>query len=217
VTFVTIQDRVMARTNLTTTTARTRVKAMINERLRSIATSTNLGRVRFGSVSINTVADTNTITTTGLVKAFTVSIPVENRVLEERTTAQLREYDTDVSQNALPQFYAVKAVNATTLTLQLYPEPDAVYAVVIEGVLTGTDLTADGDVPGLPEDFHDILVFGALADEYPHLKDLESAAYYEGKFEQRKKDLRMWMAKRSFLSRGVEQGTYPSNWWVAGL
>jgi hypothetical protein len=216
VTFVNIQDRVMARTNLTSTTARTRIKAFVNERLRAVATSVNMGRVRFGAISINTVANTNTITTTGLVKAFTVSIPLENVTLEERTTDQLRAYDQDVSENGVPRFYAVKAVNATTLTLQLYPEPDAIYAVAIEGVLTGTDLSADGDVAGIPEDFHDLLVFGALADEFPHLSKLEEAAYYEGKFEQRLKALRMWIAKRSFLSRGLEKGNTSSYWWLTG-
>jgi hypothetical protein len=216
VTFVNIQDRVMARTNLSSTTARTRIKAYVNERLRRVATSTNVGRVRFGSVSINTVANVNTITSTGLVKIVTASIPAENQILDERTTDQLRNYDTDVSQNGVPRFFAVKAVNATTLTVQLYPEPDAIYAVVLEGILTGTDLSADADVPGLPEDFHDILIFGALADELPHLQRTDEAAYYEDKFEKRLSDLKYFLAKSAYLRR-PEMGNVFSHWWLAGV
>jgi hypothetical protein len=216
VTFVNIQDRVMARTNLSSTTARTRIKAYVNERLRRVATSTNVGRVRFGSVSINTVANVNTITSTGLVKIVTASIPAENQILDERTTDQLRNYDTDVSQNGVPRFFAVKAVNATTLTVQLYPEPDAIYAVVLEGILTGTDLSADADVPGLPEDFHDILIFGALADELPHLQRTDEAAYYEDKFEKRLSDLKYFIAKSAYLRR-TEMGNVFSHWWLAGV
>jgi hypothetical protein len=206
----------MARTNLTTTAARDRIKAYVNERLRRVATSTNVGRVRFGSVSINTVANVNTITSTGLVKIVTASIPAENQILDERTTDQLRSYDTDVSQNGVPRFFAVKAVNATTLTVQLYPEPDAIYAVVLEGILTGTDLSADADVPGLPEDFHDVLIFGALADELPHLQRTDEAAYYEDKFEKRLSDLKYFLAKSAYLRR-VETGNVFSHWWLAGV
>jgi hypothetical protein len=216
VTFKNIQDRVMARTNLTSTDARSRLKNHINERLRRVATSTNVGRVRFGSVSINTVANVNTITSTGLVKIVTASIPAENQILDERTTDQLRNYDTDVSQNGVPRFFAVKAVNATTLTVQLYPEPDAIYAVVLEGILTGTDLSADADVPGLPEDFHDILIFGALADELPHLQRTDEAAYYEDKFEKRLSDLKYFLAKSAYLRR-PEMGNVFSHWWLAGV
>lgn len=210
-TFQNIQDRVMARLNLTSTTARTRIKEFINERLRRVATSTNVGRVRWGSVSINTVANVNTITTTGLVRAFAVSIPARNRTLEERTTDQLREYDADVSQNGVPRFFAVRKVNATTVELQLFPKPDAVYAVVIEGVLTGTDLSANGDVPGLPEDFHDILIFGALADELPHLQRSDEALEFERRFEKRLSELRYYIACRRYAR--VDEGDPLSNWW----
>lgn len=216
-TFKQIQDRVLARTNLTTTVARTRVKEFINERLRRVATSVNVGRVRAGSVSVNTVANNNAITTTGLVHIKAITIPAQNMMLDERTVEQLRTYDPDISENGIPRYYAVRKVNATTLELMLYPEPDAIYAVTIDGILTGTDLTADGDIAGLPEDFHDILIYGALADEYPHLKDTDMSVYFETKFDERVKDLRYYMAKSAWLRR-TEPGRDPwLYWWLPGL
>lgn len=206
----------MARTNLTTTVARTRVKAYLNERLRRVATSVNCGRVRQGSVSINSVANVNTITTTGLVKVKTVSIPLENRVLDERTADQLRTYDPDVSENGIPRYYAIQKINPTTLTLQLYPEPDAIYAIAIEGILTGTDMSVDADVPGVPEDFHDVLIYGALADEYPHVKDTENSLLFENKFDARLKELRYYIAKSAYLSR-VEKCDPWFYWWLPGI
>lgn len=212
-TFVQLQDRVMGRLNLTTTAARTRIKEYLNERLRRVATSTNVGRVRYGSVSTNTTDNAETITPTGVIKMRTVSIPTQNRILDERTTDQIRTYDADRSHEGVPRYYAVQKINATTLQLLLWPKPDAAYAVVTEGMLTGTDLSSDSDVPGLPEDFHDLLIFGALADEYPHLEKTELALLNEQKFERRLSDLKYFISKSTYLRR-VEQGDPWAFWWL---
>lgn len=210
-TFVQIQDRVLARATQSSTVARTRVKEYINEILRKIATSTNCARVRSGTVSINTVDGTKTITSTGLVKVQSVTIPAENRVLEERSADQIRLMDPDASQEGLPRYFVVQKFNATTCTLRLWPTPDAIYAVEIDGVLTGTDLSADADVPGLPEDFHDMLVTGALAKERDHLEKFDLALKGEQEFEQRLSSLKYFLNKSAFLRR--QDAERP--WWYA--
>lgn len=218
-TFVNLQDRVMARLNLTTTAARTRIKDILNERLRRVATSTNVGRTRYGAISTATVAATPTVTTTGgggqpgIIKVRTVSIPLENRVLDERTVDQMKTYDPDLSQTGIPRFYAIQKINATTLLIRLWPTPDAVYTLTIEGILAGTDMSADADVPGMPEDFHDMLVYGALADEYPHLEKTDLALFNEQKFEKRLSDLKYFIAKSAYLRR-VELGDPWGMWWL---
>jgi hypothetical protein len=209
-TFLQLQDRVLARTTQSSTEARTRVKGYINRRLRRIATSNNCGRVRQGTVSINTVAGTATITTTGLVKVHTVRIPTQNRVLDERTLDQMRLLDPDDSRDGVPQFFAVQGYNAATCTVRLLPIPDAVYAVSIDGILSGTELSADGDIPGLPEDFHDLLESGAIADEFKHLRQLEDAMVEEQVWKDRLSELKMWLAKSKWLSN-VDKDR---EWWM---
>jgi hypothetical protein len=199
----------MARSNQTSPVARTRIKAFLNERLREVSTATNCARVRWGIVSINTVADTATITTTGLVKVQTVRIPAQNRLLEERKVDQLRLLDPDESERGIPRLFGVQAFNAITCTLRFHPIPNAIYAVTIEGVLKGTDLSADADVAGMPEDYHDILLTGALASEYAHLEKLDLAVIHEQKFEKRIRDLKYFMGKASWLT----QVHTVDDWW----
>lgn len=221
-TYVTIQDRVLNRLRLTSTTARTRVKARINERIRAAQASVGLGKLRRGTVSVNTASGNPALTTTGLVKVFTVVIPAEARVLTERSLDFLRNLDPNNDNTGVPLYYAVKAVTATAVTLQLYPIPNAIYAVQIDGLLVGSDLSADADVPGMPEDFHDLIIDGVLADEFADQEDKgELVGYHEAKHEKRLRDLRYFLAKSAYLHTRQDGNAtdYPwwavhGNWWV---
>src|SRR5687767_13897307 len=107
-TFKTIQDRVMARTNLSWIRARDAVKGFINERYHRLQTSIGLGRVRRGTVEFPTVVSTATYTPSSLVKPIQISYPDGNRVLGERTENELREIDPNFSQTGAPELYAVQ-------------------------------------------------------------------------------------------------------------
>jgi hypothetical protein len=211
-TFVNLQDRVMDRGNRTSSESRDRVKTFLNERLRSLQSSVGLGHLRRGTVSLNTTGGTATLTTTGLVKVFTVTLPALNTVLREVSLDTIRVKDPSSSSSGAPQEYAVKSVGATSLVLMLWPEPDAAYALSVDGLLVGTDMSADGDVPGMPEDFHDTLVFGALADEYDHDGDTKMALRMETRFESRKRELRYFLAKSAY-KRDKANNYEPYPWW----
>lgn len=211
-TFKQIQDRVMARTNLTSADARARVKDFINERLRAAQTSCNLGAVRRTTVTAATVPDTATVTPSNLIKAITIVIPDLNRPLGERSLDQLRTFDAANQWKGAPELWAVKSVGATSVTLQLQPIPDDVYTLQIDGIAPGVTLENDNDVPVLPEDFHDLLVFGALADELDHL-ERPGSGKAEAKYEQRLRELRYWLAKSAYLHRAQNTEFDVSNWW----
>lgn len=53
----------------------------------------------------------------------------------------------------------------------LWPTPSGVISYNVDITRAVTDLAHDTDVPVLPEDFHDVLMLGALADEYQRLND----------------------------------------------
>lgn len=208
-TYKNIQDRVLSRLNLSSTTARTRVKEFINERLRRLHTSISLTKTRHGSVTLTAASGIGILTTTGVVKVVTISIPAQRRVLLESTLPQLRAMDPTGTETGIPRYFAVTRINALTVLLKFYPIPDADYILTIDGVLTGADLSADADVPGFTEDFHDALVFGALADEYAHMgKDAESARF-DKQFERRMGELRYFMAKAAW-----KRSLYGEEWYT---
>lgn len=207
-TFVQLQNDVMERMGLTHTDSRTRVKRFLNQRLRRLVTNLGLGRLgRRSTITFVTVATTKTYTPSTLIKPFSVIYTAGNLVLEELTQAQLRALDADDSQTGAPRAFVVVAYGATTVTLRIWPTPDAVYTLTVDGLITGTDLSADGDVPAFPEDYHDVLIFGAEADELEKMEKYDLAAKKEAAYEKRMRELRYFLAKSAYL--GVQPGTSP--------
>ena len=212
-TFKEVQDRVMARFNLTSDDARDRIKNHINERLRRAQTSCSMGRVRRGTVITNTVDGVNTITPIGVIKHITTSIPAQRVILVERSPDQLRNLDIGNEQTGVPRKFAITNIHPDGFTMQLSPVPGDVYAVHIDGILVGGDMVEDEEIPGLPEDFHDLLVFGALADEYDKTDDDQSEKF-KREYKDRLKDLRYFVAKAVYLRRVQGGGT--AYWWLHG-
>lgn len=217
-TYKQVQDRVLDRLNLTSTDARTRIKNFINERYRNAVTSCSMQRVRMGNFSATTVSGATTVTVSG-AKPVTITMPALNRGLGERSLDQLRSYDPSGQWSGAPQFYAVTNFGAQNFTLQLMPKPDGAYVLNIDGYALGIDLTADADLPAFPEDFHDLLIFGVLADEYDHMGEEDKALKQEAKFARRLADLRYFIAKSTYLHR-LQNGTMmeSSSWfWLYGF
>lgn len=211
-TFVELQNQVMARMNLTTTEARTRIKSFLNIRMRSLQTSIGLGQVRFASGTFPTVAGTFTYSPTNLIKPLALSIPALNRVLDERTKDQILIMDPGLQQTGAPIFYAITNYGATSCTLYLWPKPDAIYTIGYDGIIKGTDMVADGDIPVVPEDFHDILIFGATSDELLHKEKIPLSREMGQQVVTRTGELRYFIGKSAYL--GLMQGD--SAWWGWG-
>lgn len=210
-TFKQLQDRVMDRLKLSSTDARDRVKNHINERYRAVATSCGMIAVRFGTVTLNTVNGTKTYSPATLIHPITIAYPGGNRVLTEISQDQMRQLDPDENMTGEPFHYVVQKYNVDTVTLRIWPTPNAAYALTIDGILTGTDLSADGDKPALPEDFHDVLLFGALGDELMKLEKINLAESFERKFQTRLGELRYFIAKTAYLPQ--RQGDNALWWW----
>lgn len=212
-TFLNLQDRVMARVNRTSTEARTRIMSFLNERVRALQSSAGLARTRGGTVTLATVSGNNTLTTTGLVKITTASIPAQNVILGEVSFDTIRAADPAFTLTGVPRQFAVKTHGATSLGLILYPKPDAIYSVQLDGLLVGSDMSNDSDIPGLPDDFHDAIELGALSDEYAHDEKTDMALHFDARFKERTRELRYFMAKSAYLTRRQnDRSVMP--WWV---
>jgi hypothetical protein len=76
----------------------------------------------------------------------------------------------------------------------LYPIPSAAITYSADITRPVTDLTHPTDQAAIPDDFADVLVLGALADEYQHLADPRwSAAMTE--YKERENQLKYWLAE----------------------
>ena len=210
-TFKNLQDNVMGRLNLTSAEARARVKIFLNQRYRKLQTSVGLGRVRFGTVTQNTAAGTYTYSPAGLVKPMTITYAGGNKVLDVWSMDQIRNVDPDSSQTGPPIVYVIQKFNATSCTIYVWPKPDAIYALTIDGIVSGTDMAADGDVPAFPEDFHDAIEFGATSDELKHMEKYDKSKDMNVEAEGRVRELRYFMAKNAYLT--MSQGDDRSRWW----
>lgn len=73
--------------------------------------------------------------------------------------------------------------------LQIYPLPQGSTALTVEYVAMPADLSADADLPVFPEQFHDLLVVGAVARAYRDDGNNEQASAYENEFAQMLKPL----------------------------
>lgn len=73
--------------------------------------------------------------------------------------------------------------------IEVYPLPDVDTTLYVEYLASVTALSADGDTPVFPSQFHDMLTEGALADAYLDDGNVEQYRIHEGLFQGMLKDL----------------------------
>jgi hypothetical protein len=106
----------------------------------------------------------------------------------------------------------------TGLTLWPTPSDAVVYTVDITRALS--DLVHDTDQAALPVDFSDLLVLGALADEYQHLADSRWSLVMT-EYKERENQLKYWLAETAIgrpfgLSRSWQRPSQLGAWFPAG-
>jgi len=126
---------------------------------------------------------------------ITVELLQTQWILGERTMDELRMMTI---QSDPPQNWAPANMNADTVTAQLDVIPSSAYILNADVEINITNL-AGSNVPGFAQDFHDILVRGALADELMKMEKYSEAETQEGKFEKRLSELRLYIAKSNGL------------------
>lgn len=70
-----------------------------------------------------------------------------------------------------------------------YPIPDKAYELIVAYKVTPDELTTGSDEPVWPEEFHDILKWGAAADWARRQRDWDAVNQYEGLFVTRVNDM----------------------------
>ncbi|HEX6272888.1 MAG TPA: hypothetical protein VFZ53_07610 [Polyangiaceae bacterium] len=220
-TFTEIVTEVMERTRQTSTEAQTRVGREVNDRYRRVTSSVGLQTSRPGSATASTnIAGPHV--TFDLEKVISVRMVASSfrRMLAEITHDDLLTRQTVSPVSGPPTFYAILKNIGNSVEVHLYPQPDAVYALTAEGLRPSTVLTGSSP-PLFPASFHDVLMHGALADEWTQLKQDDLAARSEAVYEQRLAELRYFIAKSAYLDihqgargQGFTRGDYLPGYFV---
>jgi hypothetical protein len=204
VTITELTSSTAGRLNLSSTDALTRIALRLNDRYRRLTSSIGLQTARRANVTVNTVVgDPRVIFAVEKLENVYCGVSGTLRVLAEHTFDEWRIANTIRPLSGTPEFYAIENTGAATVEIVLHPTPDAILALNADGMAPAATL-AGSDVPAFPADFHDALVFGAMADEYAKLGNPQQSMYYEAQYEQRVADLRFFIAKSNYLQ--IHQG-----------
>lgn len=217
--FDTIVSKIMTRLNLTSTEAQNRIEAEVNECVRKITTSIALEPSRLmveeldidpigeGTLPELVVDNYNKLLKVSLLPNGTGTPQV--KVLKELMYDEITNFNAEVRD---PRAWAVKTVGPSSMVIVLDSSPDDNFTLRFEGYQSITDLSGT-DQPPFPDDFHDLIIFGVMADELFKMEKYPYAQQMEQKFQQRLSDLRYYFAKSAYLDV-YQSKNKPSRLWA---
>lgn len=193
----------MDRLNLTSEDAESRIVKRVQDRYRRVTSSNGLVTSR--RVSRTYVIDPDVVT---ILPDF--RIEGMNKVLRivrvvgtaSRALVDELSYDDVTSRNlsaGTPNNWGVKFIGGSYVIITFDRTAEESFTIEVEGVANLGVLSAN-DEPMFPEDFHDILVEGAMSDELRKLEKADLAGIAENNYKERLSDLKMFIAKSGYLT-----------------
>jgi hypothetical protein len=215
-TFTELVNEVMARTRQTSTEAQTRIGREVNDRYRRVQTTVGLQTSRMTVLDAVTVPGEEHVTFSAskVIDVWIAAPAGQRRMLQQITFNDWRSRQVSVNpNNGQPTFYAIGEWDGEGVRVYFSPVPDQAYTVRADAIGLPTALI-DAGVPAFTPDFHDVIMYGALADEWTQLKQEELARGATGLYEQRLSELRYYIAKENSLAivqggrGGLNRGDY---------
>lgn len=191
-TFFDIVSDIQDRLNLSDSDSLKRIGRGVNRRYRSVTSSIGLQTSRRMTVQADATLGVSTLTFSGekLINVVDRSV-TPYKVLEEVTVDELE--DNEGLSLTTPSQFAVLSVIASSITIKMNCVPQTAFTLYADVQSNASTLSALEE-PAFPESFHDILLWGVLADEYRKLMQPALAKDAEMQYAQRLSDLRMWLA-----------------------
>ena len=183
--------------NLTSDEAKSRVGRRLNSRYRRVTTTIGLETSRRAQVSKAATIGNSQLTFEGIEKIIAVirkdsgrDVPIVQVLYDELLKMSI------VTEP--PSHFAVYRMGTNTVTIAMNCVPTTTFTLYADGHESIATLSG-GQTPAFPESFHDILIFGVLADEYRKMEKIGLQKEAESDYERRLSDLRMWIAKSGYL------------------
>lgn len=198
------------------TSTKGRFLAAINRHYRRLASLPGLQHLRDSTTTFPSVVGQAKYQIASVAKINRIYDPLNRRLLAPMSMAQYRAIapETQTDNEGTPLFWVWQNQTggaAPTYDFFLYQTPSAVltYTADITSVLV--PLAADGDIPILPVDFHDLLFLGPLVDEYRHLDD-SRLTVAQGQYKEREGQFKYWMHETASGSTPIvdERWLWPS-------
>lgn len=202
-TYLDLIKDVADRLNLSSSEAIARIGRAINRRHREITSALGLQTTRRETVTATASLGISTITFDDIEKIINVwdrSTTPYRRVIEQ--TLEEVECGQPYALTT-PTRFAVLNMSTSSVTLLMNCVPQEEFTLYADAHINISTLSGLQE-PLFPESFHDILLWGALADEYRKLMKIDFMQDAENHYEKRLSDLRMWIAKST--SQEIYQG-----------
>lgn len=191
------------------TTSKARFLAAINRHYKRLASLPGLQHLRDTTTTFPSVAGQALYQITTVAKVKRIWDAVNRRYLLPMSVDQYRRHEQDgANQLGTPEFWVWRGITGgatPSFDLYLWQTPSAIltYSADVTSVLTL--LSADGDIPILPLDFHDLLFLGALVDEYRHMDD-SRVNIALGQQKERESQFKYWMHEQDAGSTSFDSG-----------
>lgn len=200
-TLLEIQTELARETNKNATsldaTTKARFLAAINRHYRRLASLPGLQHLRDTTTTFPSVAGQAEYQIGSVAKINRVWDATNRRLLAPMSMAQYRAISPEAitDNQGTPMFWVWEGYSGSStpkFDFYLYQTPASIitYTADITSVLTA--LSADGDIPILPVDFHDLLFLGPLVDEYRHLDD-SRLMVVDRAYREREGQFKYWM------------------------
>lgn len=205
-----IVAEVCERLNLTSDEARSRVGREVNARYRRLTSSIGLVTSRRTQVSKTATIGSQSITFGGIEK-ITAVIDKSSGSDITLTEITMSEFHDLSIRDQPPRNFVVNRTNQNSVEILMDCVPTTGFTLYADGHINLATL-AGSQAPSFPESFHDILIFGVLADEYRKMEKLDFARDSELVYEARLSDLRMFLAKSAYLDIYPGKKFSRTNW-----
>jgi hypothetical protein len=200
--------------SLTSAEAKARINRELNVRYKQITSSIGMAATRREVISQAATIGSRYITFTGAERLDTVfrKVGTQNIILNQLTDDEMKDITPG---DEPPTAYSVFSLAPQAVTLELDCTPSTAFLLYATVVADVTSISGTQS-PAFPESFHDVLIYGVLADEYRRAEKAQYAKDAEQSYLNRLSDLRMFIAKSAYLDiyRGKHQKS--EGWWDTG-
>lgn len=196
---------------LTSPEAKQRITREINVRYKRVTSAIGLTPSRRVQRTTTATIGSNQLTFTDIEKLDTVFrvVGTESITLDELTDDEMVN---EPPRDEPPTKYSVYTIGPTSIIIQVDCVATTAYTLYAHGLSSSTTLS-NNDQPGFPESFHDILEWGVKADEYRRKEKSDLAQDAENTYETRLSDLRMFLAKSTYLDIHRGKHADANGWW----
>jgi hypothetical protein len=200
--------------NLSSVEAKARVGRSLNVRYKRVTSAIGLiTSRREEATAVATIGDRE-IVFEEIERVDTVfrKVGTKNIILDELTNDEMVDLNP---RDEPPTAYSIFNVAPRSVTIMLDCVPTTGFTLYAHGLADASTLS-NTTSPAFPESFHDVLIHGAMADEYRKAEKPQQARECEVYFEQRLSDLKMFIAKSTYLELYPGKHRKSAGWWDTG-